>query len=142
MSICVEKTFDELKQGDEASFKEMIDEKMIEAFADFSGDMNPLHTDSEFAARTPLKKRIAHGQIAGALFSRLIGMYLPGKYSLYLKQTLEFVKPIWPGTQVIVNGVITNKIVALNVVEVHMTLLDIMTGEELVRGIALVKLLA
>jgi hypothetical protein len=69
-------------------------------------------------------------------------MYLPGKYSLYLKQTLEFVKPIWPGTQVIVNGVITNKIVALNVVEVHMTLLDIMTGEELVRGIALVKLLA
>ena len=111
-------------------------------FAELSGDTNPLHTDDEFAASTVLGRRVAHGQISGALFSRLIGMYLPGKHSLYLKQTSEFVNPIFPGTKAVVSGVITKKIGSVMTVEIKTALADDVTKLELVRGSALVKLLA
>lgn len=30
-------------------------------FAEFSGDFNPIHLDSEFASRTPYESPIVHG---------------------------------------------------------------------------------
>jgi len=40
-----------------------ITETDIVLFSAFTGDWHPLHTDVEYAARTPFKGRIAHGML-------------------------------------------------------------------------------
>ena len=44
-----------------------ITETDVVNFAGISGDYNPLHTDATFAAKTPFKKRIAHGMLSASI---------------------------------------------------------------------------
>jgi acyl dehydratase len=48
-----------------------ITEADVVIFAGLSGDWNPLHTDEEFAKRTPFRRRIAHGMLVNAIASGL-----------------------------------------------------------------------
>jgi acyl dehydratase len=134
-----EKEFIEIKEGDTACFEIIIDEKIVRAFAVLSGDFNPLHLDSQYAGASEFGQIIAHGQLGGALFSRLVGMYLPGKFSLYLKQTFEFKKPIFLNTTVVVEGTIMRKIEAFQCVEIRMQICDKVSKEIYTHGYALVK---
>ena len=136
-----EKTFGEILQGDSAQFDVDITKNMVGAFASLSGDYNPLHINREYAASTPFGGCIAHGMIAGTLFSRLVGVHLPGKYCLYLSQTLQFKKPIGIGTTVTVEGVVTQKTEATRTLTLSTVLRAKADGEVLVEGQALVRLL-
>ena len=62
-------------------------------FAGISGDMNPLHTNAEYAARTRFGQRIAHGAILQAYISNVIGNQLPGDGAIYLSSSVRFQKP-------------------------------------------------
>lgn len=139
--MIVEKTFDEIREGDTAQFEIVIDEALVQKFADLSGDTNPLHMDAEFARKTPLKERVAHGLLGGALFSRLVGMYLPGTYSLYLSQSLFFRRPILIGTTIIVSGTVVQKIDSMKTLKMSTILTDSETGKVLTDGEAMVKVL-
>ncbi len=44
--------------------EQVINESDVMAFAELSGDKNPLHTDAEFARNTPMGQRVAHGLMA------------------------------------------------------------------------------
>lgn len=136
-----EVTFNSLKEGDSESFEVVITDKLIASFAKFSGDHNPLHCDSSYAAQTESGRIVAHGMIIGALFSRLIGAYLPGKYSLYLSQNLEFRKPIFAGMNIIIEGKITQKVEGLKIVKINTMAYSAASRKILVSGEALVKLL-
>ena len=59
------KQFAEIKIGDRAAFKVIVSKNMVDQFAAFSGDTNPLHMDEEYAATTSFKRRVAHGMIGG-----------------------------------------------------------------------------
>jgi acyl dehydratase len=62
-----------------------ITEADIVNFSGITGDWHPLHTDVEYATRTPFKGRIAHGMLTLS-----IGMALPfrlGPYSSYLPKS-------------------------------------------------------
>ncbi len=62
-----------------------ITEADIIHFAGLTGDWHPLHTDVEYAAKTPFKERIAHGMLTLS-----IGMVLPfrlGPYSSFLPRS-------------------------------------------------------
>lgn len=41
--------------------EQAIEEADVLAFAALSGDDNPLHTDADYASRTPMGQRVAHG---------------------------------------------------------------------------------
>ena len=43
----------------------------VAAFADLSGDFNPIHTDAEFSRSTPYGQRVAHGLLCLAVLSGL-----------------------------------------------------------------------
>ncbi len=88
------------KPGDTASLSKTISDNDIRAFADATGDRNPLHLDEEFAKQTRFGRRIAHGMLSASLISAVIANELPGQGSIYLGQTLQFVAPVVPGDTV------------------------------------------
>lgn len=52
--------------------RQPVSSKTIEAFAELSGDKNPIHLDEEFARKSPFKSRIAHGLLGLSLASGLL----------------------------------------------------------------------
>ncbi len=42
----------------------VIDRPAIRAYAEVTGDFNPIHLDPDFAVRTPMKGIIAHGMLS------------------------------------------------------------------------------
>jgi len=92
--------FEELAIGMSAQSMRMVSDADVIAFADVSGDYNPVHLDREYAARSPFKERIAHGMLTAAYISALIGTRLPGPGSIYVSQSLRFRRPVRLGAQV------------------------------------------
>ena len=90
-----------LQPGDKASRTTTITDEMIRAFADLTGDTNPVHLDDAYAAGTRFKRRIAHGMIAAGLISATLANDLPGPGTVYLSQTLQFKAPVYPGDTII-----------------------------------------
>jgi 3-hydroxybutyryl-CoA dehydratase len=86
-----------LNPGDKASRTKLISDEMIHAFADLTGDTNPVHLDDAYAAGTRFGRRIAHGMIAAGLISATLANDLPGPGTVYLNQTLQFKAPVYPG---------------------------------------------
>lgn len=74
----------------------------IELFAKVSGDHNPIHLDEEFASKSRFGKRIAHGMFGASIISKVMGMHFPGPGSVYLKQSLEFMRPMYVGEKYMV----------------------------------------
>jgi 3-hydroxybutyryl-CoA dehydratase len=99
---------EELAPGMEASVAKKITNEDVLAFADLSGDINPVHLDDAFAAATIFKKRIAHGFLTGALFSTALGTKLPGPGCIYLSQGLKFRAPVYIGDEVVATVKVTN----------------------------------
>ena len=98
--IKIGKTIDELKIGDAAYQIKVITEKDIELFGEITGDYNPAHFDEEYAKKTMFKTRISHGMLIGSLFSKVLGMDLPGRGSIYITQTLRFRRPVYFGDEI------------------------------------------
>lgn len=95
--------------GMSASFERTIEEKDVTAFAELSGDYNPLHVNETYAKETKFSKRVVHGMLVASFFSQLVGMHLPGKRCLYLQQTLSFKNPVFIGDTLTISGVVTSK---------------------------------
>jgi len=86
--------------GDSAEITKKITEADIQAFAEVTGDHNPIHLDDEFAKSTRFGRRIAHGMLTASLISSVLANKLPGEGSVYLGQSLQFVAPVFPGDEV------------------------------------------
>ena len=117
-----EYTFNEIEIGLTKQFQITITESMIDDFAKISGDYNPLHMDEKFAQSRDFKNRVCHGMLLGSLFSRLIGMYVPGKYGLYFSQTLNFVNPTIVDDTVTVTGKVISKSESAKIIELKTTI--------------------
>jgi 3-hydroxybutyryl-CoA dehydratase len=93
--------FEDLEQGMEASFAKTVSEADIFAFAEVTGDKNPVHLDEKYAAGTLFKQRIAHGMLTAGYISAVFGMELPGPGAIYVSQTLNFRGPVKIGDRVV-----------------------------------------
>jgi len=91
------KSIKEILIGETASYLKEIKEKDIKLFGEITNDYNPAHFDEEYAKKTIFKKRISHGMLIGSLFSKVLGMDLPGPGSIYISQTLKFRRPVYIG---------------------------------------------
>lgn len=96
-----------LRVGLAAEFEREISEADVAEFARNSGDMNPLHTDAEYAHSTNLGARIVHGAYQVALASAMAGMYLPGRNSFLVSYNAQFVRPLYFPCRVSVRGEVT-----------------------------------
>lgn len=93
-------TIDEISVGMTATYAKTVTEADIDAFADISGDRNPVHMDEVYAETTMFKGRIAHGMLSAAFISTVFGTRLPGPGAIYLSQNLKFRAPVRIGDTV------------------------------------------
>lgn len=93
--------FDDLTVGQTAEMSRVVGAADIEAFAEVSGDLNPVHLDEAYASKTPFGERIAHGMLSGAYISAVLGTRLPGPGAIYLSQSLRFRRPVKIGDLVV-----------------------------------------
>ena len=93
--------FDELSIGQAAEMSRVVGAADIEAFAEVSGDNNPVHLDEAYAKTTTFGERIAHGMLSAGYISALLGTRLPGPGCIYLSQSLRFRRPVKIGDLVL-----------------------------------------
>ncbi len=89
-----------LKHGFEAAFTT----EAATVFATLSGDVNPLHVDAEYAAGAGFPGPVLFGMLTSSLYSRLVGVYLPGKFALLQGIDIDFSAPCHAGDQLYVEG--------------------------------------
>ena len=92
-SVARKCTIEDIYIGQKSSFDVIITKKTINSFSKLTGDYSPLHTDEEFARRTPFRSRIAQGFLAFSYASALVGMYLPGENATILNHNAKYLKP-------------------------------------------------
>ncbi len=100
-------TIDDISVGMTESFAKSVSEEDIVAFADLSGDYNPVHMDQAYAETTMFKGRIAHGMLSAAFISTVFGTKLPGPGCIYLSQSLKFRAPVRIGDTVVATVTVT-----------------------------------
>lgn len=126
--------FAEIAVGYSVSFHKKVLEEDMEAFARITGDLNPLHTDEAYAARTKFKKKVVYGMLAGSYFSALVGMYMPGDNALYLSQDLKFTLPIFIGDELVIKGEVTEKHESVRMITIKTTIIRKSDNKVVVNG--------
>lgn len=130
----------DLKIGDKFSTSKQITDSVVRAFAELSGDYNPIHLDEEFAAKTRFGKRIAHGMISGALISAVLGYEFKERKIVYLSQTLKFTAPVFLDDTVTATATVKNIREDKPIVTLE-TVCTNQNGEMVVKGEAVVMVL-
>ena len=132
------RTFDELQVGDSAQLSRTLTANDIQLFAAVSGDVNPAHMDPAYAQTDLFGHVIAHGLWGAGLISAVLGTQLPGPGTIYLGQSLRFVRPVALGD--VITATVT---VAEKQPEHHRLVLDCVcanqNGEAVITGQAQVK---
>jgi acyl dehydratase len=105
-------------------------------FAELTGDNNPLHLDAEYAATTNFKRPIIHGMLGATVFTKVLGTQFPGFGSIYLKQTLEFLRPMFVENEY--KAVFTIKSINpdKHIAEISTEIVDLGTKKVVTRGVA------
>ena len=72
----------------------------VQAYADLTGDHNPLHFDDAFVAGTRFERRIIHGGLTTGMFNAIVAEQLPGPGSVFLHQEWDYPAPVYVGDTV------------------------------------------
>ncbi|MEM6785769.1 MAG: MaoC/PaaZ C-terminal domain-containing protein, partial [Bacteroidota bacterium] len=66
-------TYDSLNVGDTFETVMTVSAADVRAYADLTGDDNPIHVDAEYAATTDFGQPIAHGALLLGYISKVLG---------------------------------------------------------------------
>ena len=92
--------FEDLEVGMQAELTRVVAASDVTHFAEVSGDHNPIHLDSAYAAGTMFGGCITHGMLTASYISAVFAMRLPGPGAVYISQTLNFKAPVRVGDTV------------------------------------------
>ena len=124
--------------GDKASDSRKVTEEVVRAFADATGDFNPVHIDAEFAKTSLFKERVAHGMLGAGLISAVLGTKLPGPNTIYLAQEMKFLAPVKLGDTITAEVEVLEKIDKPKILKLKTTVRN-QSGTAIIEGIATVK---
>lgn len=130
----------DIRIGDEFSTTREVTDALIRAFAELSGDHNPIHLDDEFAANTRFGRRIAHGMLSGAFISAVLGYEFQERKIVYLSQTMKFVAPVFIGDTITTTATVTRTREEKGIVILE-TICTNQNGEVTLKGEAAVMML-
>jgi 3-hydroxybutyryl-CoA dehydratase len=89
-------------------FERQITQDRVDAYAEASGDHNPIHLDESYASSTQFGTRIAHGMLSLALVTEMIATNFPNTWHNGGKLKVRFSAPVFPGETVVTYGEITS----------------------------------
>lgn len=96
-----------LREGVTATVAFTVTPAQMAAFAELSGDFNPLHVDDGFARAKKFDGAVVYGALMVAKVSQLIGMRLPGRDSVWASIRMDFRKPLYVNQPAEVEGTVT-----------------------------------
>ncbi len=125
-----------VEEGGSFSYAFRFTQEDVEDFARVTGDNNPLHLDAAFAATTAFKRPIIHGMLGASVFTKVLGTQFPGFGSVYLGQTMDFLRPMFVDTDY--EAVFTVKSIdpAKHTAQIATDILDSSTRKVTTRGVA------
>ena len=86
--------------NDVAPVTRTISQEQLRAYADASGDHNPIHVDEEYARTTPFGGTIAHGMLVAALIGEMMYAAHDAAWSENGQMRIRFKAPTRPGDTV------------------------------------------
>lgn len=86
-----------VRVGDTATRSITLTARHVEAFAEITGDRNPLHFDEDFAGKTKFGRLVVQGGLTTGLLHALVAMDLPGPGTVFLSQNWRFTAPVFIG---------------------------------------------
>ena len=86
--------------SDVAPVTRTITQEQLRAYADASGDHNPIHVDEAYARTTPFGGTIAHGMLVAALIGEMMYAAHGAAWSGGGRMRLRFKAPTRPGDTV------------------------------------------
>ena len=96
------------KVGDALTgFERHITQDRVDAYAEASGDHNPIHLNEEYASTTQFGTRIAHGMLSLALVTEMLTSAFPNSWHHGGKLKVRFSAPVFPGETVVTYGEVT-----------------------------------
>jgi len=98
----------ECQVGDSATRSLAVTSETVEAYAQLTGDRNPLHFDEAFVAGTRFDGLLAQGGITTGLLHALVAMDLPGPGSVFVRQRWSFPRPVYIGDTIEARGEVTS----------------------------------
>jgi acyl dehydratase len=84
-----------------------VDQQQINAYADASGDHNPIHLDSAFAVSVGLPGTIAHGMLELGILAEAISAWAGGSANLR-SLSCRFSKPLRAGDTITCTGTVVS----------------------------------
>jgi acyl dehydratase len=82
-----------------------VTQAQIDAYAEASGDHNPIHVDADFARSVGLPGAIAHGLLEMGILAEAVGGWAGGTESVRSLQ-VRFSKPLLAGDTIICTGTV------------------------------------
>ena len=108
----------EIYVGLKETFNVIVNQQMVDLFVSLCGDTNPLHTDFAYAQSKGFLNKVVHGLLSSSFYSKLVGVYLPGKNSLLHGIDVTFRKPVFVGDKLSVTGKVSYINLAYRQIEV------------------------
>jgi acyl dehydratase len=105
--------------GQRASRSLTLTTAHVRAFAEISGDYNPLHFDEAFAARTKFGRLVVQGGLTTGLLNALVAMDMPGPGTVFLSQNWKFTAPVYIGDTITAEAEVISKHASKPVVELR-----------------------
>ena len=97
-----------MQEGDTLpEIERTVTQERINAYADASGDFNPLHVDLEFARTTEFGGTVAHGMMVAATISEMMTSAFDRRWAEGGALKLRFRAPVLPGETIRTSGRVT-----------------------------------
>ncbi|EEX16668.1 phosphate butyryltransferase [Citreicella sp. SE45] len=103
------RTFDELKVGDSAELRRLVTADDLLAYANVSGNHNPLHLYDQDGDGDGRPEAMAPGSYVSALVGAVLGNVLPGAGTLYRAQSWVFHARIFADDEIVMRVTVTDK---------------------------------
>jgi acyl dehydratase len=87
----------DLRVGQTAVRSITLTAEHVKAYAEMTGDYNPLHFDEDFTSKTKFKNLVVQGGLTTGLLHALVAMDMPGPGTVFLSQNWKFTAPVFIG---------------------------------------------
>lgn len=125
--------FKDIYVGLKEEFQVTVKADMLAQFCQITGDVNPLHTDEDFAKEKGYESNVTYGMLTASFLSTLAGVYLPGERSLIHSVESKFTKPVYVGDTLTISGQVTECNEMFSVFTMKTTIVN-QKGEKVLRG--------